>query len=216
MSISTSNFTLIIFSFLLFSCVNSSKVKEVRIGEQIWAVRNLDLTTFRNGDDIPQAKTNEEWQKAGSQGKPAWCYYGNNIHNGKKYGKLYNWFTVNDPRGLAPAGWHVPSDSEWTRLIMFLGDENNAGVKMKSTKGWEDIGNGTNSSGFSALPGGYRNFNGAFDFFITNGYWWSSSEENDSNARYYNLYYFNNIVTKNSDPKKVGFSVRCIRDQTFH
>jgi uncharacterized protein (TIGR02145 family) len=113
---------------------------------------------------------------------------------------------------LAPAGWHIPSDLEWSVLIEFLGGENVAGSKMKNTEGWVDVGNGSNTSGFSGLPGGYRNFNGAFGFFFTDGYWWSSTEDIDGKAWYRNLYYFKNIATRNSDPEAVGFSVRCIKD----
>jgi uncharacterized protein (TIGR02145 family) len=196
----------------LFSCRNSANSGHIKIGTQIWASKNLDVTLFRNGESIQEAKTNEEWLNAGNEGKPAWCYYGNNPGNNKKYGKLYNWFAVNDTRGLAPAGWHVPGDEEWTILIGFLGGENNAAIEMKSKTGWEYAGNGTNMSGFSAIPGGYRNFNGAFGYFITNGYWWSSSKADDNNAWFRNLYYFNNIVTRDRDRKSVGFSVRCVMD----
>jgi len=196
---------------LLISC-SSSNSHKIKIGNQTWATKNLSVTVFRNGDAINEARTNEEWVKAASAGKAAWCYYGNKHGNEKEYGKLYNWYAVKDPRGLAPEGWHVPSDAEWDQLITFLGGENNASIKMKSNYGWEDIGNGTNSSGFSALPGGYRNFNGAFGYFITNGYWWSSSEGDSGSAWYRNIYYFNNNVVRDIDKKQVGFSVRCIKD----
>jgi len=129
---------------------------------------------------------NEEWVKAGSANQAAWCYYGNNPENGKKYGKLYNWFAVNDKRGIAPDGWHAASDSEWSVLISTLGGEKNAPTKMKSISGWEDSSNGTNINGFSAFPSGYRNFNGAFGYSVT--------------------------VTRDIDKKQVGFSVRCIKD----
>jgi uncharacterized protein (TIGR02145 family) len=126
---------LIAACMLLFSCENKASGQEIKIGPQIWATKNLDVITFRNGDTIPEAKTNEEWKKAGEEGKPAWCYYDNDPENGKKYGKLYNWYAVNDPRGLAPKGWHVPSDAEWIVLIDYLGGEEVAGTKMKSSSG---------------------------------------------------------------------------------
>ena len=103
----------------------------VTIGNQTWTTKNLDVATFRNGDAIPQAKTNEEWSAAGENKQPAWCYYDNDVKNGPKYGKLYNWYAVNDARGLAPAGWHIPTDEEWTVLSTFLGGEDGAGIKMK-------------------------------------------------------------------------------------
>jgi uncharacterized protein (TIGR02145 family) len=101
---------------------------------------NLDVSTFRNGDPILEAKTNEEWEKAGENQQPAWCYYKKDAKNGTKYGKLYNWFAVNDSRGLAPEGYHIPADSEWTILTDNLGGESEAGKKMKSTSGWMGYG----------------------------------------------------------------------------
>jgi uncharacterized protein (TIGR02145 family) len=117
---------------------------------------NLNVDKFRNGDPIPEAKIDEEWEEADENGEPAWCYYDNDSTNGVKYGKLYNWYAVTDPRGLAPEGWNVPIDEEWTTLIDFLGGEDVAGTKMKSTSGWAESGNGTKESGFSGLPGGNR------------------------------------------------------------
>jgi uncharacterized protein (TIGR02145 family) len=222
--------------------------KSVKIGTQTWMTENLNVERFRNGDLIPQAKTNEEWEQAGNKKQPTWCYYENDPKNGAKYGKLYNWYAVNDPRGLAPAGWHIPSDTEWTTLGDQLGDE--ASNKMKSTSGWdsweEDLtcknceswnaeyrkktachvckdtrvngkkthaGNGTNSSGFSGLPGGGRSGNGYFFLIGNYGYWWSSSEYDTNFAYYRNLIrsYFNNLYSF-SDNKEKGLSVRCLRD----
>jgi uncharacterized protein (TIGR02145 family) len=108
--------------------------KSVKIGNQTWMAENLNVSTFRNGDPIPEAKTNEAWEKAGKDGRPAWCYYENDPKNAAKYGKLYNWYAVNDSRGLAPIGWHIPTDTEWSTLDNQLGDD--AGKKMKSTSGW--------------------------------------------------------------------------------
>jgi hypothetical protein len=98
-----------------------SASNEVTIGSQVWMTKNLDVATFRNGDPIPQAKTYEEWEKAGENKQPAWCYYDNDPANGAKYGKLYNWYTVADPRNVCPVGWHVPTDAEWTVLTDYLG-----------------------------------------------------------------------------------------------
>ena len=95
--------------------------KTINIGNQIWMVENLNVDKFRNGDPIPHCKTIEEWTEAGYEGKPAWCYYENNTEKGNIYGKLYNWYAVNDPRRLEPAGWHVPTDEEWKVLEMVLG-----------------------------------------------------------------------------------------------
>ncbi len=105
--------------------------QSVTIGTQTWTTLNLDVAIFRNGDAIPQAKTDEEWKAAGENKQAAWCYYDNDPKNGAKYGKLYNWYAVNDARGIAPMGWHVPTDQEWTVLSTFLGGEDVAGKKMK-------------------------------------------------------------------------------------
>ena len=127
----------------LISISSFSFSQKVTIGTQVWTTKNLDVATFRNGDAIPQAKTDEEWKAAGENKQPAWCYYDNKAANGTKYGKLYNWYAVNDPRGLAPIGYHIPTDDEWTVLSTFLGGEDLAGKKMKSRSGWssykEDI-----------------------------------------------------------------------------
>jgi uncharacterized protein (TIGR02145 family) len=190
--------------------------KEVRIGDQIWMSKNLNVDKFRNGDLIPEAKTAEDWKKAGENKQPAWSYYNNDPANGAKYGKLYNWYAVNDSRGLAPEGWKIPSDEDWSRLTDFLGGERVAGTKMKSTDFWADYdgesGNGTNESGFQGLPGGYRSSFGSFNAIGKYGVWWSSSENATSNAWSRDLNYYNGNVNRNDDDKAIGFSVRCLRD----
>ncbi len=103
----------------------------IKIGNQEWMTRNLDVDRFQNGDLIPNIESNEEWKKAGENAQPAWCYYDNDPENGKKYRKLYNWFAVNDPRGLAPEGSHITSQKEWNILVEFLGGFKIAGLKMK-------------------------------------------------------------------------------------
>lgn len=113
-----------------------NQINEVKIGNQIWMAQNLNVSRFRNGDSIPHAKSAEDWEKAGKEQKPAWCYYNNEPTNESRYGKLYNWYAVNDPRGLAPEGWHIPSDLEWKQLTDYIGGNVMAGKKLKSTKGW--------------------------------------------------------------------------------
>ena len=131
----------IIFCLLPFVGICQS-IKQVKIGTQTWMGQNLNVDRFRNGDPIPEAKTNEEWQKAIENQQPAWCYYGNSVANGVKYGKLYNWFAVNDSRGLAPSGWHVPTRDEWFVLINYLGGYKVAGTKLKSTSGYTSYSTG--------------------------------------------------------------------------
>jgi uncharacterized protein (TIGR02145 family) len=128
-----------------------------------------------------------------------------------EYGRLYNWYAVDDARGLCPSGWHVPTDGEWTVMTDFLGGEGVAGGQMKTTYGWTGGGNGTNSSGFSGLPGGNRFFNGSFDFAGNNGFWWSSSPLG-SNAWFRLLYDDNEFVVRVNFNLRFGFSVRCVRD----
>jgi uncharacterized protein (TIGR02145 family) len=146
--------------------------KNVKIGTQIWMTQNLNLSVFRNGDSIKEAKTYIEWKKACKEGKPVWCYYKNDTINGNKYGKLYNWYAINDSRGIAPKGWRVPNYSDFETLVNTIQidsisenrmDEYNSsktsGFQLKSKYGWEKFknqdGNGSDKFGFNTLPGGY-------------------------------------------------------------
>jgi uncharacterized protein (TIGR02145 family) len=185
--------------------------KSVKIGKQTWMVKNLNVDRFRNGDPIPQAKTNEEWEKAGNTGKPAWCYYENDPKNGTNFGKLYNWFAVNDPRGLAPLGYHVPMEDEWTELTENLGEE-----EMKNSSGWPNTVDTKvyehNSTGFSGLPGGYRFSDGTFNEVGYYGYWWSSTENRSDDAHSRGMNYVGDSLTDQGGLKDFGFSVRCLMD----
>lgn len=242
----------LVLSYLLLTAAITLHAQTVTIGSQVWMTKNLDVSTFRNGDPIPQAKTEEEWKKAGGNRQPAWCYYDNDPANGAKYGKLYNWYAVIDPRGLAPAGYHIPSDAEWTKLKDYLGSD--AGTKMKSKSGWSSYstgeqktcpncvnwnaeyrrkvpchtckdtrvvaapkvtnsGNGTNTSGFSGLPGGYRGgYDGPFIYAGGKGYWWSSTKGNEGYVWYRSLSKRTGNLNRTSGSKGSGFSVRCLRD----
>jgi uncharacterized protein (TIGR02145 family) len=183
----------------------------VNIGSQVWCTKNLDVTTFRNGTPIPEAKTDEEWIKARNNKQPAWCYYENNSANGTTYGKLYNWHAVNDPRGLAPVGYHIPTDAEWRILKNNLGTSI-GGNKMKSTNGWINGNNGSNSSGFSGLPGGFREGNGEFKDIISIGNWWSYSVDQYILSLDM-LSEFNLIQMATGEYNKgKGLSVRCLKD----
>lgn len=182
----------------------------VTIGTQIWSVSNLNVATFRNGDSIPEAKTFQEWSTAGYAKKPAWCYFNNDSANGRKYGKLYNWYAVNDPRGLAPSGWAIPTDEDWAKLTYFLGGLDIAGDKIKSTSEWQGGYNGTNETGFNGFPSGYRVENGAFMNLGNNAVWWSSTESNTLNAYDYYLGQRGRLE-KSGSPKQRGSSVRCLR-----
>ncbi len=145
--------------------VADTSIEQIVIGTQTWSRKNLDVITFRNGDTIPYAENNEQWKSYVQAHEPAWCYYEDKSKNKYYNGKLYNGWTVTDPRGLAPKGWHIPSSDEWSTLIDYLGGEEIAGAKMKSKERF----NGTNSSGFSALPIGTRYENG--EYFHVCAYW---------------------------------------------
>jgi uncharacterized protein (TIGR02145 family) len=188
----------------------------VTIGTQKWMTVNLDIETYRNGDIIPQVTDLAIWValKTG-----AWCYYNNDVANGAKYGKLYNWYAVNDSRGLAPQGWHIPTDAEWTTLGNFLGGDDVAGAKLKEvgTLTWRSPNtNATNESGFSGLPGGNVDFSFGFINPVGSvGSWWSSTELDYPNIIFAwsrTLNYNSGRLGRNSSVKKDGYSVRCLRD----
>ena len=181
----------------------------VTIGTQVWTSGNLDVATYRNGDVIPEVQDENAWAKLTTG---AWCYYDNDTSNGTKYGKLYNWYAVSDPRGLAPNGYHIPTDAEWTQLSDYLGGQSEAGRKMKSTSGWKNNGNGTNSSGFSGLPFGSRDHIGAFFGIDNYGFWWSSTEDITGIAWSRYLHYSVDRVARHPGYEGHGFSVRCLRD----
>ena len=202
--------SLLLISLLFL--VSTGFSQTVTIGKQVWTTKNLDVSTFRNGDAIPQAKTDEEWKRAADNEQAAWCFYGNDASNGTKYGKLYNWYAVNDARGLAPVGYHIPSEAEWTILLDYLGGEQVAGKKMKSRKGWGEVTKGTNSSGFSGLPGGTREYGGAFTYVGNLGCWWSASQNTTTTAWYRYLWHSVADAPRLNDYKVGGFSVRCVRD----
>jgi len=218
---------LILFIFLVIGCEKESLIiiedsdpvtdidgniyKTIKIGEQIWTTENLNVSHFRNGDLIPEAKTTEEWIQAGTDNEPAWCYYNNDPENGEKYGKLYNWYAVNDPRGLAPENWIIPDNKEWEQVIDYLGGNKQAGTGMKSTTGWKSKGNGDNGSKFTALPGGGRVYNGIFSDIGNAAVWWSSPEESAFTA--YGISLISDIV-QGSFKKATGLSVRAVNCTT--
>jgi uncharacterized protein (TIGR02145 family) len=201
---------------------NSQINGTVTIGTQLWTNINLDVTVYRDLTPIPQSTTDADWIAKGDSGIGAWCYYNFNTDNGLVYGKLYNWFAVNNTTngGLAPLGYHVPTDEEWTTLTTYLGGESVAGGKMKSTGNltsgtglWAgDNTDATNLSDFTGLPGGLCNTNGTSFNINNNGYWWSSSEESAANAWRRSLSFDNGTANRNGSNKKNGFSVRLIKD----
>lgn len=205
----------IVLCFTYFIVLSQTTIKELKIGTQIWSASNLNTSKFANGENIPQAKTADEWQKAGQEVKPVWAYYNFIQENGKKYGKIYNWYAVNDKRGLAPKGYKIPSNDEWKKLVDYCGGNLQAGKKLKSSNGWKNKGNGTSSNGFNGLPGGFCLEDGTFAGIEETGAWWTSTAgtgieyENSSWDRY--LEAEKNTVETYSEPRALGFSVRCLK-----
>jgi uncharacterized protein (TIGR02145 family) len=202
---------------LLNACKQAPDFDAVKIGENSWMIKNLDVVTFKNGDTIPASKTKDEWIASGTARKPAWCYYNNDIGEGAQFGKLYNWYAVNDPRGLAPAGWHIPTDLEWGLLVLDMGGDKKAGEALKYTYGWENnidsSGNGSNASGFEALAGGLRNGLGAFGYKGQGGGWWSSTAVDTSKSWYRFILYASPMVFKDAYGNGNGLAVRCVKDK---
>lgn len=214
--------SVIIVSLMLTSWMHhdeTASYKEAVIGNQTWMSENLHVSTFKNGDTIPEAKTISEWKAFLGKKQPAWCYFNNDKGYDSTYGKLYNYYAIRDPRGLAPKNWKIPSSDDWEQLFKTLGGKQVAGVKLKSTNGWRDNGNGTNYNGFNALPSGSREFamittnNG----FSRNGsicVWWSSTRI----ARSFELIAYS--LNFKSDKVSTfwetfasdGYAVRCIKE----
>jgi uncharacterized protein (TIGR02145 family) len=189
--------------------------KTITIGNQEWMTENLKTTIYRNGDPIPNVTNNSQWASTTDGG---WCYYNNNAQFDCPYGKLYNWYTVSDPRNVCPTGWHVPSNEEWTSLASYVGvgNEGIAGGKLKSTgtQYWLDFNlAATNETGFSGLPGGQRNNNGVFITIGQSGSWWTASEDFDLQWPFFRyLSSQAGEVSQGSFSKNLGNSIRCIRD----
>jgi uncharacterized protein (TIGR02145 family) len=198
------------------SDVDGNNYNTVQIGTQCWTQSNLKVSKYRNGDNIPTGLSNTAWQNTTAG---AYAIYNNNPVNDGLYGKLYNHYAVMDTRGLCPTGWHVPTDGEWTTLETFLGGSSVAGGALKSAAtqptpgGWFSPNTGaTNSSGFSAGPGGLRTLNGAFNYVGYLGHWWSSSLSG-TNAWDRSLYRDYGLMSRNyTNLRSNGFSVRCLRD----
>jgi uncharacterized protein (TIGR02145 family) len=189
--------------------------KTIKIGTQTWMAENLKTTRYRNGDPIPNVTDNSNWMALTSG---AYCWYKNDADTYKStYGAMYNWYAVADSRNVAPIGWHIPTDAEWTTLATFLGGHDVAGGKLKEigTTHWlSPNSDATNSSGFTALPGG-RYYNEDVFFPLTfYGYWWSSNSSPYDNTQALNrsLYYNKAFIGNNGYLKQFGCSVRCVQD----
>lgn len=197
------------------TATNGGATPVVNLCCQHWMTKNLDVDKYRNGDVIPRVDDATTWAGLTTG---AYCYYDNDSATyAATYGKLYNWYAVNDPRGLAPEGWHVPTDFEWTTSVNCLGGASVAGGPMKETGNthWTPPNTGaTNISGFTGLPGGHRlsNATATFELQGTVAYWWTSTEFTGTNALVRFVFNSATDVFGFNDSKKVGLSVRCMRD----
>jgi uncharacterized protein (TIGR02145 family) len=181
----------------------------VGIGNQCWFKENLRSDNYRNGDAIPGNLTNSQWTSTSSGAQAVWD---NDPANLATYGRLYNWYAVNDARGLCPVGFHVPSDDEWTVIENALGGSSVAGTALKSSAADSPPWDGSNTSGFSALPGGFRSFyDGYFHALGSNGLWWTYSPSG-SLAWFRGLYSGYSYVYRGNYDVRDGVSVRCVRD----
>lgn len=198
----------------------------VNIGNQVWMVENLKTTRYRNGDSIPNVTDHTIWIPLNSG---AYGNYNNDSSNADSYGRLYNWYAVADYRCIAPEGWHIPTDAEWIVLTDYLsnnghgyaGNWSDIAKSMAASTGWPisqypgSVGNDqarNNHSGFTALPGGFRNLNGLFGYMDLHGAWWSASEHYTYCAWYRYIFFGYNRVYRYSNYKANGFSVRCVKD----
>ena len=185
----------------------------IKIGTQTWMKKNLDVTRYRNGDHIPQVTDSVSWTALTTG---AYCYFKNDSATyAATYGKLYNWYAVNDPRGLAPVGWHVPSDKEWTTLTDFLGGDSVAGGKLKETGllHWRSPNKqATNTTGFTALPGGSRTNNGFFNSLNLYCQFWSSRGFGTTRAYFRSLNSISPRINRDYCEKEFAFYVRCVRN----
>jgi uncharacterized protein (TIGR02145 family) len=192
---------------------DGNSYKTIQIGTQRWMAENLKTTKYRNGDLIPNVESNNVWSTLNSG---AYSIFKNNLSFDCPYGKLYNWYAVDDNRELCPTGWHVPTKTEWEVLMDYLGGEGMAGGKMASTGTlyWGSPNQAaTNESGFSCLPGGLRfDVSGAFNFSGLIGYWWSSTESSANNAYGRGVTEGDAYFVTHNRPKRQGFSVRCLKD----
>jgi uncharacterized protein (TIGR02145 family) len=183
------------------------------IGTQTWMVENLKTTKYNNGDGIVHDSTDSQW---GSSADGAYCIYDNNPGLKSDYGCLYNWFAVNDNRGIAPAGWHVATDADWNTLSTYLGGASQAGGKLKEvgTTHWNSPNTGaTNETGFTALPGGFRYADlGTFNNIGNYGYWWSATETSSDNGGTWGIDTQTSVLSGYGSTKYNGYSVRCVKN----
>ncbi|NTW54999.1 MAG: hypothetical protein HGB15_09655 [Chlorobaculum sp.] len=191
--------------------IDGNRYGTVKIGDHLWMSENLQVTRYRNGDPIPEVRDGAYWaaQTAGAR-----CSYDNNAENGKTIGMLYNWSAVNDPRGIAPEGWHVATDKEWSELAEALGGDESAGQALKAPGRWSDPGSDSEkSSGFDALPSGARrDADGGFLMRGQFARFWTSTPASNGKVLARALGFYDNALRGGEVGPKNGFAVRCVKD----
>jgi uncharacterized protein (TIGR02145 family) len=190
--------------------IDGNTYSTITVGGVVWMAENLRTTKYNDGTAITTGLSNTDWSNTTIG---AYSIYDNDPANNTTYGKLYNWYAVNTGK-LAPAGWHVATEAEYTALIDNLGGSSVAGGKLKSTSSLWDAPNtgATNSSGFNGLPGGYRSMSGNYSLEGKTGYWWANTERNASQGEYTNLDNDFAATARNGATKSFGYSVRCVRN----
>lgn len=187
----------------------------VQIGSQCWMGANLDVDRFLNGELLFHAQNLQDWQKAEEEAIPAWCYYNNNPENARRYGRLYNLHAIRDPRGLAPEGWAIPNDRDWTRLIDFVGGDALAAFVLKSDAFWaldnENSGNGINTTGFTAMPAGSRDSAGNYRGLGQQAYFWTLSQPDTGVYYTTQMRFDSDSVFRPQAPAAMAFALRCRR-----
>jgi uncharacterized protein (TIGR02145 family) len=187
---------------------NGNTFDTVQIGVQTWSSKNLNVDKFRNGDPIQQVKSDNEWVSAAKKQKPAWCYFKNDPANGDKYGKLYNWYAVNDARGLAPQGWHVPDQYEWNQFVNYLGGFPINIKNIKKLKKWDGLLAGVRCDGI-----GWNDCKGSFMYGVgSHGGWWASDSDLSSDAIIFDLNFVENTESFYKQSKGFGYAVKIIKD----
>ncbi|MDX9880831.1 MAG: fibrobacter succinogenes major paralogous domain-containing protein [Prolixibacteraceae bacterium] len=210
--------------------VDGNEYKTVKFGGQVWMAENLKTTKYSDGTAIANVTGDSTWAELTT---PSYCWYNNDSAAYIKYGALYNWYatdaTSNQNRNICPEGWHVPTDEDWKILALYLGNNGYAfegerrdiAKAMAASSGWKahditgNVGHdqaSNNSSGFTALPGGYRNFLGKFNYVGTYAYWWSSTESSGSKGWYRFIHSYYSYLGRNNFSKQNGFCIRCLQD----
>ncbi len=191
---------------------DGNNYKTIVIGTQTWMAQNLSVTHYSNGAAIANVRDNTAWSNLTTG---AYCNYNNDVSLNSKFGKLYNFYTVVDPRNVCPTGWHVPTDSNWIILVNYLkgGDAAGAYIKEAGELHWADPNTGaTNDSGFTALPSGYRLYDGTFRYAGYNAEYWTSDIDSMYGAVDRYLEYNSTRVGRVGVLRTHGFSVRCIKN----